>query len=233
MLTATSVNLSMGFGGSSGFPACSSNDTFEGRMARSIPAGPSWNPFGPQKDPVTRSFPTSGNRRPWYRKTTLDDPLGVPLDKAQTDRLYAGLDRVYSHKESIEKHLRHRTGGLFEAEFEVLIYDLTSTNFGGKAVGNTKAAPGYSQDNSSDCNQVCIGRVVTPGGFPVAHEVFEGNRSNSKTLRDMVESVEQKHGKIGRVWVLDRGMASGRISRFCVRGAFLYRLHAQSHTQAV
>jgi len=144
----------------------------------------------------------------WYRKTTLDDLLAVPVEKVHTDRLYAGLDRLYAHKESIEKHLRHRAGELFEAEFEVLIYDLTSTYFEGKAEGNAKAARGYSRDNRSDCKQVCIGLVVTPDGFPLAHEVFEGNRSDSKTLRDMIDSMERKHGKIGRVWVMDRGMVS-------------------------
>lgn len=144
----------------------------------------------------------------WYRKTTLDDLLAVPVEKVHTDRLYAGLDRLYAHKESIEKHLRHRAGELFEAEFEVLIYDLTSTYFEGKAEGNAKAVRGYSRDNRSDCKQVCIGLVVTPDGFPLAHEVFEGNRSDSKTLRDMIDSMERKHGKIGRVWVMDRGMVS-------------------------
>ncbi len=144
----------------------------------------------------------------WYRKTSLEDLLGVPMEKVHTDRLYTGLDRLYSHKDSIEQHLRRRAGELFEAECEVLIYDLTSTYFEGKAEGNGKASRGYSRDNRSDCKQVCIGLVVTPEGFPLAHEVFEGNRSDSKTLRDMVESMEQKHGKIGRVWVMDRGMVS-------------------------
>lgn len=144
----------------------------------------------------------------WYRKTTLDDLLEVPVEKVHTDRLYAGLDRLLAHKDSIEMHLKRRAGELFDSECEVLLYDMTSTYFEGKAEGNEQATRGYSRDSRPDCKQVCIGLVVTPDGFPVAHEVFEGNRSDSKSLRAMIESMESKHGKIGRVWVMDRGMVS-------------------------
>ena len=189
----------------------------------------------PKRIPSQGQFPPRGIEEHCYRKSTLDDLLGEFLDKVHTDPLYAGLDRLYAHKESIEKHPRHRAGELFEAEFEVLIYDLTSTSFEGKAEGNTKAARGYSRNTRFDCKQVCIGLVVTPDGFPVAHEVFEGNRSDSKTVSDMVESMEQKHGKIGRVWLIDRGMVSEENIAFLRErgGAVLYRGHAQSRAQAL
>jgi hypothetical protein len=144
----------------------------------------------------------------WYRRTALDDLLGVPIEKVHSDRLYAALDRVLHHKDSLEKHLRDRLGELFELEYDLLLYDVTSTYFEGQCQANELAKRGYSRDNRPDCLQVCIGLVVTPDGIPLGHEVFAGNRHDSTTVQEMIQSLEKKYGRARRVWVMDRGMVS-------------------------
>jgi transposase len=144
----------------------------------------------------------------WYERTALDDLLGVPTEKVHTDRLYEGLDRLLAHKETIEKHLKGRLGELFELEYDLLLYDITSTYFEGQLSGNPQAKRGYSRDKRPDCVQVCIGLVVTTDGMPLGYEVFAGNRHDSKTIEEIVEKMERKYGRAERIWVLDRGMVS-------------------------
>jgi transposase len=144
----------------------------------------------------------------WYRRTALEDLLGVPVDKVHTDRLYAGLDRLLPHKEAIEKHLKQRLGDLFDLKYELLLYDITSTYFEGECVGNGLAQRGYSRDNRPDCPQVCIGLVVTDDGVPLGYEVFAGNTNDSTTVERIVAAMERKYGQAQRVWVMDRGMTS-------------------------
>lgn len=144
----------------------------------------------------------------WYRRTALEDLLGVPLDKVNTDRLYAALDEVLQHKEALEKHLRDRLGYLFDLQYELLLYDVTSTYFEGLCAANPLAKRGYSRDSRPDCLQVCIGLVVTPDGIPLGYEVFAGNRHDSKTVQEIINKMEQKYGRARRVWVMDRGMVS-------------------------
>jgi transposase len=144
----------------------------------------------------------------WYRATVLDDLLGLSVERMTLDRLYAGLDRLLGHKEAIEKHLKERTGLLFDLKYELLLYDLTSTYFEGQCPHNPVARRGYSRDHRGDCLQVVIALIVTEEGFPVGYEVFEGNRSDSKSVQEMVLAVEQKHGRAQRVWVMDRGCVS-------------------------
>lgn len=144
----------------------------------------------------------------WYRRTALDDLLGVPIDKVHTDRLYEALDQLLPHKEALEKHLRDRLGYLFDLEYELLLYDVTSTYFEGVCAGNPLAKRGHSRDSRSDCVQVCIGLVVTPDGIPLGYEVFAGNRHDSKTVQEVIDKMEQKYGRARRVWVMDRGMVS-------------------------
>jgi transposase len=144
----------------------------------------------------------------WYRRTALDDLLGVPIDKVHTDRLYEALDQLLPHKEALEKHLRDRLGHLFDLEYELLLYDVTSTYFEGVCAGNPLAKRGHSRDGRPDCVQVCIGLVVTPDGIPLGYEVFAGNRHDSKTVQEIIEKMEQKYGRARRVWVMDRGMVS-------------------------
>lgn len=144
----------------------------------------------------------------WYRRTALEDLLGVSPGAVHTFRLYGGLDQLLPHKEAIEKHLRQRLGELFPLNCDLLLYDVTSTYFEGDAAGNPQAQRGYSRDSRPDCQQVCIGLVVTDDGYPVGYEVFAGNRHDSTTIPEIVNAMERKYGRAHRVWVLDRGMVS-------------------------
>ena len=150
----------------------------------------------------------------WYRRTVLEDLLGVGPEKIHTDRLYEGLDRLLPHKEAIEKHLKERLGDLFDLDYDLLLYDVTSTYFEGECRGNPMARRGYSRDGRPDCLQVCIGLVVTTDGIPLGYEVFEGNRSDSTTVEAMVTAMEAKYGRAKRIWVMDRGMVSEDNLRF-------------------
>lgn len=150
----------------------------------------------------------------WYARTALEDLLGVPAEKVHTDRLYAGLDRLLEHKESVEQHLKERLGDLFDLKYELLLYDVTSTYFEGLCEANPMAQRGYSRDSRPDCLQVCIGLVVTEDGMPLGHEVFDGNTHDSKTLETIVKAMEAKYGQAQRIWVVDRGMVSEANLRF-------------------
>jgi transposase len=144
----------------------------------------------------------------WYRRTALEDLLGVAVEQVHTDRLYAGLDALLPHKEAIEKHLKERLGDLFDLTYDLLLYDVTSTYFEGQCAANPMAKRGHSRDHRRDCPQVCIGLVVTTDGIPLGYEVFDGNTHDSKTVETMVDSMEKKYGRANRVWVMDRGMVS-------------------------
>jgi transposase len=144
----------------------------------------------------------------WFRRTALDDLLGLPEAKVNDDRLYRALDRLRPHKDALEQHLKDRLGTLFKLEYDLLLYDVTSTYFEGQAKRNTLAARGYSRDHRPDCKQVCIGLVVSREGYPLGYEVFAGNRTDVTTLRQIVERMETRYGRQGRIWAVDRGMIS-------------------------
>lgn len=144
----------------------------------------------------------------WYEKTALDDLLGVPGDKVSEDRLYRALDALLPYKDKMCRHLQKRYGELFGCRFDFLFYDITSTYFEGSAKGNPQAKRGYSRDGRPDCPQVCIGLVATREGLPIAFEIFDGNRPDVTTTREMVDILEAKYGKANRIWVVDRGMVS-------------------------
>jgi transposase len=144
----------------------------------------------------------------WYRRTALEELLGVTPEQVHTDRLYKGLDQLLPHKEALEKWLRQRLGELFSLKCDLLLYDVTSTYFEGAMTTCPIAQRGYSRDSRGDRPQVCIGLVVTEEGFPLGYEVFAGNTNDSKTVQTMIESLERKHGSLSRVWVMDRGMVS-------------------------
>lgn len=150
----------------------------------------------------------------WYRRTALDDLLGVSPQKVHTDRLYAGLDWLLAHKPVIEKHLKERLGELFDLKYDLLLYDVTSTYFEGECRRNPMAQHGYSRDSRPDCLQVCIGLVVTEDGMPLGYEVFDGNTHDSKTVKQIVRAMESKYGRANRIWVMDRGMVSEANLRF-------------------
>ena len=145
----------------------------------------------------------------WYRRTALGDLLQLADEQVNKDRLYRALDHLLEHKAALEAHLGRRCGELFAVANEVLLYDVTSTYFEGQAEANALARRGYSRDHRPDCKQVCIALVVTFDGFPLGYEVFPGNTHDSRTLKTIVSTMEARHGVLGRVWIGDRGMASG------------------------
>jgi transposase len=144
----------------------------------------------------------------WYRRTALDDLLGVPAERVNDDRLYRALDHLLPHKEALEVHLKERLGALFSLDYELLLYDVTSTYFEGQAAGNALARRGYSRDHRGDCKQICIGLVVTRDGVPLGYEVFAGNRTDVTTVEEIVTTMERRYGQAHRIWVMDRGMVS-------------------------
>lgn len=144
----------------------------------------------------------------FYAQSALADLLGVPAAKINEQRVYRALDAVLSHKEALEVFLKERLGKLFGLEYDLLLYDVTSTYFEGEAKGNRLAQRGYSRDHRPDCKQVCIGLVVSKCGMPLGYEVFAGNRSDVTTLQEIVELMERRYGRADRIWVVDRGMVS-------------------------
>jgi len=143
----------------------------------------------------------------WYRTTALEDLLGVQSEAVYDERLYRGLDRLLPHKQAIEQHLVKRLGELFELDYDLLLYDVTSTYFEG--VADPKIAKrGYSRDHRPDCVQVNIALVVTREGMPLGYEIFPGNTADATTVEEIVSSMERRFGKAHRVWVMDRGMVS-------------------------
>jgi transposase len=144
----------------------------------------------------------------WYRRTALEELLGVTPEQIHTDRLYKALDQLLPHKEALEKYLCRRLGELFELKCDLLLYDVTSTYFEGEMAGCPMAQRGYSRDSRGDRPQVCIGLVVTEDGFPLGYEVFAGNKHDSTTVQTIIEAMQKKHGTLNRVWVMDRGMVS-------------------------
>jgi len=129
----------------------------------------------------------------FYRQTALSDILGVPDAKVNDVRLYRTLDALLPHKDALETFLKNRLGELFDLEYDLLLYDITSTFFEGKAEANPLAQRGYSRDQRSDCKQVCIGLVVSRCGMPLGYEVFAGNTTDVTTVKHIVhEGVEVK-----------------------------------------
>ena len=159
-----------------------------------------------------------------YESMALADLLGVPAEKVNYDRLYRTLDRILPHKDVLEKHLKQRLGELFQIEYDLLLYDVTSTYFEGEAEKNPQAQRGYSRDHRPDCKQVNLALVVSRQGLPLGYEVFAGNRHDATTVEEVVEAIEKKYGKASRVWVMDRSMTSENNVEFLKRGGRRYIL---------
>ena len=156
------------------------------------------------------------------RKTALCDLLGVPEEKVYDNRLYRALDKLLPHKAELEVFLKEKLGDLFELEYDLLLYDVTSTYFEGEAKANPLAQRGYSRDKRGDCKQVTIGLVVSRCGMPLGYEVFAGNRADVTTMQEIVETMEARYGKSNRIWVMDRGMASEENIEFLKEGTRRY-----------
>ena len=157
-----------------------------------------------------------------YRHTVLSDLFGITQDKINDDRLYRALDQLLPHKDCLEVHLKNRLRELFGLEYDLLLYDVTSTYFEGQAQGNPQAQRGYSRDHRPDCKQVCIGLVVSKCGMPLGYEIFVGNRHDSTTVEEVVETMERRYGKADRIWVMDRGMVSQENIDFLKEGRRRY-----------
>jgi hypothetical protein len=147
--------------------------------------------------------------REWFGNSAMADLLGSDFGLAEAHKLYACHDLLLAHKEALFSHLVERWRDLFNADFDVLLYDLTSTYFEINASDlpeGDKRRHGYSRDKRPDCPQVVIALVVTPDGLPLAYEVLPGNTADSKTLRMFLGKIERQYGKARRVWVMDRGV---------------------------
>lgn len=149
--------------------------------------------------------------RQWFDDSAMDELLEEDFAVAGKDRLYRCLDRVLEHKRELFVWLKQKWADLFQADFEVLLYDLTSTYFEGEMEQNPKARRGYSRDGRPDCLQLVIALVVTTDGFPLAYEVMNGNTSERTTLRTFLKDIEKTYGKAKRTWVMDRGIPSEAI----------------------
>jgi transposase len=149
--------------------------------------------------------------RQWYERSAIADLLGEDFALAQKDTLYRCLDKLLAHKSELFSFLRQRWQMLFQADFEVLLYDLTSTYFESVPPEAGKRRFGHSRDHRSDCVQVVIALIVTPQGFPLAYEVMPGNTSDKTTLHDFLARIEAQYGKARRTWVMDRGIPTEEV----------------------
>ncbi|MBU0756071.1 MAG: IS1634 family transposase [Planctomycetes bacterium] len=152
--------------------------------------------------------------REWYDRTALGDLLGEDFSIAQKNTLYRCLDRLLSHREDLFSFLQEKWKDLFNAQCDVLLYDLTSTYFEcDPPEGGGKRRFGYSRDHRSDCVQVVIALVITPQGFPLAYEVYPGNTQDHATLKDFLDRIEDRYGKVRRTWLMDRGIPTEEMLR--------------------
>jgi hypothetical protein len=142
-----------------------------------------------------------------YERSSLEDLLGLPADKVNDDRLYRALDQLLPHKEALERHLKEKIGTLFNLEYDLMLYDVTSTYIEGIGADNEQMRHGYSRDQRSDCRQVCIALVVSRCGLPLGYEVFDGNRTDVTTVQEIVTKIERQYGVADRIWVAVRRVA--------------------------
>ena len=149
--------------------------------------------------------------RHWFEQSAMGDLLGEDIGLVQPNTLYRCLDKLIAHKQTLFGFLRERWKDLFGADFEVLLYDLTSTYFECDPPDAGKRKFGYSRDKRSDCVQVVIALIVTPDGFPLAYEVMDGNTSDKTTLRAFLAKIEAQYGKARRTWVMDRGIPTEEV----------------------
>jgi transposase len=142
----------------------------------------------------------------WFDQTAMDFLLDCDFQVAEKNRLYRCLDRILPCKDELCQHLKKQWETMFKLDYDVLLYDLTSTYFEGLCKSNPKAKFGHSKDRRSDCRQVLVALVVTPEGFPINYEVLAGNTAEKTTLIDLMAKIEKMYGKARRVWLMDRGI---------------------------
>jgi hypothetical protein len=147
--------------------------------------------------------------REWFVRSAMGDLLGEDFALAQKDKPYRCLDLLVKHRDAMFVFLKARWGEMFGASYDVLLYDLTSTYFESEPPepdSSSKKKFGYSRDHRPDCVQVVVALVLTPEGFPVAYEIYRGNQPESATLETFLDRVEERYGKAGRIWLMDRGI---------------------------
>lgn len=151
--------------------------------------------------------------RDWFVHTALDELIGGDFSLAEIHRLYRCHDKILTHKTALFDHLTERWKNIFNARYDVLLYDLTSTYFESPPPEDPKDKRrfGYSRDKRSDCVQVVIALVLTPEGFPIAYEVMAGNTTDNTTLRGFLEKIEKQYGKANRTWLMDRGIPTEEV----------------------
>ena len=149
--------------------------------------------------------------RQWFARSAMGDRLGEDVALVQPNNLYRCLDKLTAHKQALFTYLRGRWKDLFQAEFDVLLYDLTSTYFECDPPDAGKRKFGYSRDKRSDCVQVVIALIVTPNGLPLAYEVMDGNTSDKTTLKAFLAKIEAQYGAAKRTWVMDRGIPTEEV----------------------
>lgn len=149
--------------------------------------------------------------RQWYDRSAMGDLLGEDFRWGGKDQLYFVLDRLLAHRPALFTHLQQRWQDLFGAQYEVLLYDLTSTYVEGQAEEIPKAQFGHSRDHRPDCRQMVIALVVTPEGLPLAYEVMPGNTSDKTTLREFLAKIEKQYGQASRIWIMDRGIPTEEV----------------------
>jgi len=151
--------------------------------------------------------------RHWFERSAMADLLGVDQELAEIHKLYVCHDHLLAQKRPLFTHLTQRWKDLFNARFDVLLYDLTSTYFESNPPfpPGDKRRHGYSRDKRPDCVQVVIALIVTPEGFPLAYEVLAGNTQDKQTLADFLKKIEDQYGKAERIWVMDRGIPTEKV----------------------
>jgi transposase len=157
-----------------------------------------------------------------YEHSAFEDLLGVPASAMHENRLYRCLDRLLPHKDELQRYLKDRLGKLFDLQYELILYDVTSTYFEGAYTTSELAQRGYSRDGRSECKQVCIALAVTKEGLAFGYEVFAGNVHDSRTVEEVVTKMEALYGKSDRIWVWDRGMTSAKTIEFLKQGGRRY-----------
>lgn len=162
--------------------------------------------------------------RSWYEQSAMADLLGAGFELVEIHKLYRCLDRLVEYKQALFDHLTRRWRDLFNAKFDVLLYDLTSTYFESDPpfAEEDKRKYGYSRDKRFDCVQVVIALIVTPEGFPLAYEVMAGNTTDNTTLKGFLQKIEEQYGKAERVWVMDRGIPTEEVLKDMRENHVLY-----------
>ncbi len=144
----------------------------------------------------------------WVNRTALPEMLGVEVGRTTKDRLYRTSDELLGYRKGVEQALREGERELFSLRRSIVLYDVTNTHFEGLCQRNPKAKHGKNKQKRNDCRQVAVGMAFDEHGFALAHEVFDGNMADTKTLAAMLERLDLGDEELRPVVTLDAGFAS-------------------------